>query len=100
MDGCKSGLFCGKFSKKCSFVLWEGEKYGGFAGGQTGHTVGEVMDLNPKRHQQRITEDLRLAPEARLCPLFDCTSIKMFAAPDPGEMGFRVVDNCAEENMK
>ena len=56
--------------------------------------------MNQKRHQQRITEDLRLDPEARLCPLFDCTSIKMFAAPDPGEMGFRVLDNCAEENMK
>ena len=53
-----------------------------------------------KRHQQRIPEDLRLDPETRLCPLFDCTSIKLFAAPDPGEMGFRVLDNCAEENMK
>ena len=26
-------------------------------------------------------------------------SIKKFAAPDPGEMGFRVVDNCAEEHQ-
>ena len=65
-----------------------------------GQTVREVMIMETKRHQQRITEDLRLDPEARLCPLFDCTSIKLFAAPDPGEMGFRVVDNCAEENMK
>ena len=65
-----------------------------------GHTVREVIVMETKRHQQRITEDLRLNPEARLCPLFDCTSIKLFAAPDPREMGFRVLDNCAEENMK
>lgn len=64
------------------------------------HTDAEVRIMNQKRHQQRITEDLRLNPEARLCPIFDCTSIKLFAAPDEGEMGFRVLDNCAEENMK
>ena len=45
------------------------------------------------------TMDLRLDPEARLCPAFDATSIKKFAAPDPGEMGMRVLDNCAEEHM-
>lgn len=56
--------------------------------------------MNQKRHQQRITEDLRLDPEARLCPAFDAVSIKLFAAPDDSEMGFRVLDNCAEENMK
>ena len=66
----------------------------------SGHTVREVIDMESKRHQQRITQDLRLDPETRLCPLFDCTSIKLFAAPDPGEMGFRVLDNCAEENMR
>lgn len=56
--------------------------------------------MNHKRRHQLQTEDLRLDPEARLCPAFDCTSIKLFAAPDAGEMGFRVLDNCAEENMK
>lgn len=56
--------------------------------------------MNKKRHQQRQTEDLRLNPEARLCPAFDATSIKLFAAPDLGEMGMRVLDNCAEENIK
>lgn len=45
------------------------------------------------------TMDLRLDPEARLCPAFDATSIKKFAAPDPDEMGMRVLDNCAEEHM-
>ena len=65
-----------------------------------GHPMTEVIFMNSKRHQQRITEDLRLDPESRLCPAFDCTSIKLFAAPDEGEMGFRVLDNCAEENMR
>lgn len=62
--------------------------------------MGEVKHMNDKRHQQRLCMDLRLDPESRLCPAFDCTSIKLFAAPDAGEMGFRVLDNCAEENMR
>ena len=66
----------------------------------SGHPVDEVKHMNDKRHQQRLCMDLRLDPESRLCPAFDCTSIKLFAAPDEGEMGFRVLDNCAEENMR
>ena len=65
-----------------------------------GHTVREVIVMETKRHQQRIPEELRLNPENALCPLFDCTGIKLFAAPAPGEMGMRVLDNCAEENIK
>lgn len=45
------------------------------------------------------TEDLRLNPEKRLCPVFDETSVKLFPAPDRGEMGVRVLDNCAEEHI-
>ena len=45
------------------------------------------------------TVDLRLDPEARLCPAFDAVSIKKFAAPDRKEMGVYVLDNCAEEHM-
>ena len=56
--------------------------------------------MEATRRQQRIPEELRLDPENALCPLYDCTSIKLFAAPAPGEMGMRVLDNCAEENMK
>ena len=52
-----------------------------------------------KKEKRVPTVDLRLNPEARLCPQFDSVSIKKFAAPDPGEMGFRVVDNCAEEHQ-
>lgn len=45
------------------------------------------------------TEDLRIRPEARLCPKFDETSIALFPVADVGEMGVRVLDNCAEEHI-
>lgn len=49
--------------------------------------------------KKQETEDLRLNPEARLCPKFDQTSIAMFRVADAEEMGVRVVDNCAEEHI-
>lgn len=45
------------------------------------------------------TKDLRLNPQARLCPKFDETSIALFPVADREEMGVRVVDNCAEEHI-
>ena len=107
MDGCHYILFPGIFSKfrtsagtspKKSGILTKPP--GRLTAGFSGHTAPEVITMNKKRHQQRLWEDLRLDPESRICPAFDCTSIKLFAAPDAGEMGFRVLDNCAEENMK
>lgn len=50
----------------------------------------------PKNH----AEDLRLDPEKRLNPKFDAQSIAQFPVANPDEMGMRVVDNCAEENIK
>ena len=55
--------------------------------------------MNSKRHAQRLTDDLRLDPEARLCPAYNCVSIKKYGLPSV-EMGVRVVDNCAEENIR
>ena len=52
----------------------------------------------PKKSMSKKTEDLRLDPQSRLCPMFDSVSIKLFAAPDWEEMGVRVLDNCAEEH--
>ncbi len=46
-----------------------------------------------------ITEDLRLDPEARICPIFDNVSIKKFPMATREEMGVRVLDNCAEEHI-
>lgn len=50
--------------------------------------------------QGLLGEDLRLNPQLRLCARFDDTSIAEFPVAAPGEMGFRVVDNCAEENIQ
>ena len=63
------------------------------------HTSLEVISMNQKRHQQRQTEDLRLDPEARICPAYNSVSIKKFYLPGE-EMGVRVIDNCAEENQR
>ena len=46
------------------------------------------------------THDLRLEPEQRVCPKFDAESIARFPLAKPGEMGFRVLDNAAEENIQ
>lgn len=43
---------------------------------------------------------IRLDPEEQLCPAFDSTSIKLFAAPDREEMGVCVVDNFPEEHIQ
>ena len=48
---------------------------------------------------KKKTVDLRLNPEARLCPKFDATSIALFPVAEPEEMGMRVLDNCAEEHI-
>ena len=45
------------------------------------------------------TDNLRLDPEQRLSPKFDSASIAKFPVAKPGKMGFRVVDNAAEEHM-
>lgn len=49
--------------------------------------------------KKKETEDLRLSPQERICPIYDEVSIRKFAVADRGEMGVRVVDNCAEEHI-
>ena len=44
-------------------------------------------------------DDLRLNPHLRLCAKFDPDSIAKFPVAEPGEMGMRVLDNCAEEHI-
>jgi hypothetical protein len=57
------------------------------------------MDKKRKLSRKQILEiDPQLDPEQRLCPHFDSTSIKLFEAPHPGDMGMRVLDNCAEDH--
>lgn len=55
--------------------------------------------LTRGEHMKKEPEDLRLEPEKRLCPKFDEKSIALFPVADLGEMGVRVVDNCAEEHI-
>ncbi len=45
------------------------------------------------------TEDLRLNPSERICPLFDGVSIALFPVAKPGKMGMRVLDDCAHEHI-
>lgn len=52
------------------------------------------------KKEEFATECMRIDPEQRLCPEFDSTSIKLFRAPEPGEMGFRVLDNFPEEHIQ
>ncbi len=49
--------------------------------------------------KKKETNDLRLNLGARLCPLFDKTSIGLYPTADLDEMGFIVQDNCAEEHI-
>ena len=53
-----------------------------------------------KKHPKSVSDDLRLDPEKRLSPKFDAASIARFRVASKDDMGFRVVDNCAEENIK
>jgi len=60
-----------------------------------------VISLGKKKKGRAgAADDLRLSPEKRLAARFDAASIKKFEAPDREDMGFRVLDNCAEENQK
>ncbi len=54
----------------------------------------------PEDRPDNEMEDLRLNPQLRLCAKFDSDSIAKFPVGRPGEMGFRVLDNCAEENIQ
>ena len=49
--------------------------------------------------KKKETDDLRINPEKRICPIFDEESIALYPVADPGEMGMRVVDNCAHEHI-
>lgn len=57
-----------------------------------------VPEQNEKK-RRNTAEDLRISPELRLCPKFDPVSIADFPVAPRGEMGVRVLDNCAEEHI-
>ena len=52
-----------------------------------------------KKKTKELDENLRHNPEKRLCAKFDELSNAKFPVAKPGEMGMRVLDNCAEEHI-
>ena len=56
---------------------------------------GVVMS---KRKRKRM-DALSLDREQRLCPEYDSTGIRKIETAAPGDMGMRVVDDCAEEHQ-
>ena len=58
------------------------------------------MSKKKNRRNAPGDENLRLNPAQRIASKFDETSIARFPIAKPGEMGFRVLDNCAEENIQ
>ena len=52
-----------------------------------------------KQPKRRPSDTLRLDPEQRLVSKFDSVGIAGFPVAEPGEMGFRVLDDCAEEHQ-
>ncbi len=58
------------------------------------------MAKKKKAKRAGAEENLRLDPETRLAPRFDSVSITKFPVAKPGEMGFRVLDDCTEEHIQ
>ncbi len=57
------------------------------------------MSKKKKKRETEQTENLRLDPESRIAGKFDAASIAKFPVAKPGKMGFRVLDDCAEEHQ-
>ena len=52
-----------------------------------------------KKQPRQPSDCIRVAPEERIASKFDAVSIARFPVAEPGEMGFRVLDDCAEEHQ-
>ena len=56
-----------------------------------------MSEKKPARRRPKVDfPNVRLDPEARLCPKYDAVSIKSFPMAQPGEMGMRVLDGSVE----
>jgi len=56
--------------------------------------------MSKKNKQRKPPENPRLDPETRLAPRFDSVGIAKFPIAEPGEMGFRVLDDFTEEHIQ
>lgn len=61
-----------------------------------------MKKTDKNRHEETAwPEDcLRLEPDKRLCSEWDSVSIRKFPLPAWEEMGVRVLDDCARENIQ
>ena len=55
--------------------------------------------MGKKKKANRDSDCLRIAPEKRIASKNDAASIAGFPVAEPGKMGFRVLDDCAEEHQ-
>ena len=53
-----------------------------------------------KNREKQKDINPRLDPETRLAPRFDSATIAKFPIAEPGEMGFRVLDDFTEEHIQ
>lgn len=53
-----------------------------------------------KNSKNKQESNPRLDPEMRLAPRFDSAGIAKFPVAEPGEMGFRVLDDFTEEHIQ
>lgn len=49
--------------------------------------------------KKKDESEIRIIPENRVCAKFNLQSLATFPVAAPGEMGMRVIDDCAEEHM-
>ena len=61
---------------------------------------GEHMSKKSRQRRSKRESNPRLDPETRLAPAFDSASIAKFPIAEPGEMGFRVLDNFTKEHIQ
>ena len=55
--------------------------------------------MGKKKQRREPSDCIRIAPEARIAAKFDAASIAKFPVAEPEQMGFRVLDDCAEEHQ-
>ena len=56
------------------------------------------MSRRKKKERPAPSGELSVDPEARVAAKFDAAGIAKFPVAQPGKMGFRVRDDCAEEH--
>ena len=58
------------------------------------------MSKKSKQRRSKRESNPRLDPETRLAPRFDSAGVAKFPVAEPGEMGFRVLDDVTEEHIQ